>query len=122
MNLLLYPITNMSLNMKYWRAISPLKLKTLIYQLICVKIIVIQKPSKMTIKPSQRVNFLYNFNRRNNSINSRKRHRVIEYLLKFAPMYIYISILMNLKAFCVTQNETTKMEKMSVSTNKLSHF
>ena len=38
-----------------------------------------------------------------------------------SPMFLFF-ILMNLKAFCVTQNETPKMEKMSVSPDKLSYF
>ena len=45
----------------------------------------------------------------------------IEDLLKCAPM-LYFFRSMILKAFCVTQNETPKLAKMSVSTNKLSIF
>ena len=56
-NWLLYPITNMILNIKYWRAIFFPKLKTLIYELICVKMIFIHQPSKMTMEPSQWGNF-----------------------------------------------------------------
>ena len=37
MNRLLYPIKNMSLNIKYFRAIISPKLKTLIYDINCVK-------------------------------------------------------------------------------------
>ena len=39
--------------------------------------------------------------------------------MQLRSLYIYISN--KLKAFCVTQNETSKMLKKSASTNKLSH-
>ena len=46
----------------------------------------------------------------------------IEELLNCAPIFLFFYILMIFKAFCVTQNDTPKMVKVSASTNKLSHF
>ena len=40
--------------------------------------------------------------------------------MNFAPMFLFFIILMKLKAFRVTKNETPNMVKMSASTNKLS--
>ena len=42
-------------------------------------------------------------------------------MLKCAPIFLFF-ISMKLKVFRVTQNETPKIAKMSVSTTKLSHF
>ena len=36
--------------------------------------------------------------------------------------YVLVFISTKLKAFCVTQNDSPKMEKIPASTNKLSHF
>ena len=49
------------------------------------------------------------------------RHRGIEDLLKCAPMFLFF-ILMKLKAFCVTQNDTPKIVKMSAFTNTVHRY
>ena len=67
-------------------------------------------------------NFLCDANGSNNAINLKKgQNRGIENFLNCAPMFLFF-ISMKLEAFCVAQNETPQMAKMSVSTNKLSHF
>ena len=77
-----------------------------------------QHPSKTTMETLQR-KIMCDANRTNNSNFFKVPHRGIKCFLKFAPTFLFL-ILIKLKAFRVTQNETPKMVKFSTSTNKLS--
>ena len=54
-------------------------------------------------------------NRRENIINLKIRHGIIEDLLNCTPVILFSPLPMKLKAFLVTQNESPKMVNMSAS-------
>ena len=103
------PKYNVTLNMKYWRANSPPKWKTLIYDLICVE----NNFYPATIKNDNgavvtRIFFVQKKWKQQLHQSKERRHRGIEGLQKCSPIFLFF-ISIKLKAFHVTQNETPKM-------------
>ena len=108
--------------MKYWRAISP-QTKTLTYELICVKYNFYPATTKNDNRAVLTRKLWFNTNGRNNYTNLKEgQHRGIEDLLNCSTTFLFFSISVKLKVFRVTQNETSKMAKFSVSANRMSRF
>ena len=101
MNLLLYQITDIGLNIKYRRSIFSPQLKSMIYELTIKNDNGASAMSKIFVRREWKLQL--------HQLKKGKPRRIEDWL-KCAPMFLFF-ISMKLKASHVTQNKTPKMEK-----------